>query len=157
MTKEEAASPKCSFFGAGDDLKVRLGQIGFGRLADMNSALMALAISTQRWNLSMRYRKRATTLIEIISTSLTATLGWLADKLRSDQRVNIAQCSALPLVQVQVQVAERAMPSSNPNSPTVLPHSRTVTTTFQASKPLRICNPIVAKTQREVVRFKNLL
>ena len=46
LTKEEAASPKCSFFGAGDDLKVRLGQIGFGRLADMNSALMALAIST---------------------------------------------------------------------------------------------------------------
>ena len=129
----------------------------------MNSALMALAISTQRWNLSMRYRKRATTLIEIISTSLTATLGWLADKLRSDQRVNIAQCSALPLVQVQVQVhvevqvAERAMPSSNPNSPAVLPDSSTVTTTFQASEPLRICNPIVAKTQREVVRFKNLL
>ena len=153
LTEEEAGSPKCSFFGAGDDLKVRLNQIGFGRLADMNSALKALAISTWRWNFLVRSRKRATTLVEVISTSLTATSGRLEDKHRSDRRVNIAQCSALPLV----EVAKRAMPSNNPNSPTVLPDSSTVTTTFQASEPLKICNPIVAKTQREVVRFKNLL
>ena len=41
-----AASVGWSFFGTGDDLKVRLGQMGFGRLADINSALMALAINT---------------------------------------------------------------------------------------------------------------
>ena len=41
-----AASVGWSFFGMGDDLKVRLGQMGFGRLADINSALMALAINT---------------------------------------------------------------------------------------------------------------